>query len=515
VRRPPSPRELGDFQTPAGLAARCCELLSRLERGLRPALVVEPTCGRGAFVVAAARAFPRARVVGLDIDAAHLAAARRAVRAAGIEPARVTLRKADVFEAGWDAVLAGSHARSRSRSSDARELLVLGNPPWVTNAEVGRLGGTNLPPKRNLKGLNGCDAITGASNFDVSEWLLIAALERLQGREATVAMLCKSAVARRVVEHAARKGLDMRCDGLWRFDARAAFGASVEAGFLVFSTTSAPPGARLHACPVLELDGPTRSPAGAFGVVDGVLVSDPAAAARWGALRGEDGLRWRSGLKHDCAPVMELRHLGGDRYVNGLGEEVRLETEHLYPLLKCSDLRHGRVADSGRRVIVTQRRPGDDTAAIASQAPRTWAYLMRHRARLDGRASSVYAHRPPFAVFGVGPYSFAHHKVAVSGLHKTPRFVLVGTIAGRPVMLDDTCYFLGFETEALARTTQALLETEPARALLRSLIFEDAKRPVTRRLLEQIHLGRLASWAAGDGVTGEGLELDRLRALAG
>ena len=46
-------------------------------------------------------------------------------------------------------------------------LLVIGNPPWVTNSELGTLASPNRPPRRNIKGLRGLEARTGASNFDV------------------------------------------------------------------------------------------------------------------------------------------------------------------------------------------------------------------------------------------------------------------------------------------------------------------------------------------------------------
>src|SRR5205823_12751744 len=39
-------------------------------------------------------------------------------------------------------------------------LLVVGNPPWVTNSELGLLGSNNLPHKKNLKGLRGIEART-------------------------------------------------------------------------------------------------------------------------------------------------------------------------------------------------------------------------------------------------------------------------------------------------------------------------------------------------------------------
>ncbi|MBF5066102.1 SAM-dependent methyltransferase, partial [Salmonella enterica subsp. enterica serovar Istanbul] len=64
--------------------------------------------------------------------------------------------------------------------------------------------------KENGRGLRGLDARTGASNFDVSEWMVVRLLESLAGHDATLAMLCKAAVARRVVETVAARELDVR-----------------------------------------------------------------------------------------------------------------------------------------------------------------------------------------------------------------------------------------------------------------------------------------------------------------
>ena len=50
--------------------------------------------------------------------------------------------------------------------------------------------------------------MTGKSNFDISEWMLIRLLEALQGRRATIAMLCKTATARKVLRHAWLNGFD-------------------------------------------------------------------------------------------------------------------------------------------------------------------------------------------------------------------------------------------------------------------------------------------------------------------
>src|SRR5207245_372797 len=126
----------------------------------------------------------------------------------------------------------------------------------------------------------------------------------------------------------------------------------------------------------------------------------------------------------------------------------------LFPLLKCSDLANGR-SQPQRFVLITQSRVGEDTSGIAIKAPRMWEYLHSHRSLFVARKSSIYADKIPFALFGIGDYSFAPWKVAVSGLHRAPRFVLVPPFHGKPVMFDDACYLLPFreksETEVVTR----------------------------------------------------------------
>ena len=131
--RKPTPRtvEFGDFQTPVELARRCCRLLAA--RGCAPRAVVEPTCGVGAFLQAADEVWRPATLAGFEIDAGYGAEARRTVP-------RATVQRRDFFGADWRAELAGL----------AGPVLVLGNPPWVTNAALGAIGGgrPRAPPRR-------------------------------------------------------------------------------------------------------------------------------------------------------------------------------------------------------------------------------------------------------------------------------------------------------------------------------------------------------------------------------
>jgi hypothetical protein len=228
-----------------------------------------------------------------------------------------------------------------------------------------------------------------------------------------------------------------------------------------------------------------------MAVVDGALVADAACLARTAHLAGRSLPEWRSGLKHDCARVMELTRDGG-RWRNGLGERASVEPEVLFPLLKSSDVAKGN-AEPSRAVIVPQRALGADTGTLERSAPKAWSYLTAHRDLLQKRKSSIYRGQPEFSIFGVGPYSFAPWKVAVSGLYKRWAVTLIGPHEGRPVMLDDTCYFLPFEGRDEACAMWAALSSPLAAEFFRARIFWDAKRPINKAILQTLDCRALLS----------------------
>ena len=463
--------EFGDFQTPYTLARRVCELLRRLE--VLPKSIVEPTCGRGSFLRAATATFPEcATTLGFDINPKYVQVANTV---AGVE-----VHCEDFFEKDW----------ARTLSSLPDPILVLGNPPWVTNSAMGVLGGENLPAKSNFQRLSGLDAITGKSNFDISEWMLVRLLKLLSGREAVLAMLCKTTVARKTLNHAWRMNLQVATSSVYSVDAHKHFEASVDACLLVCKLKPGVSSRESASYQSLEASAPNSI----FALRDGQLVADLGAFKTYGHLGGQFPRKWRSGVKHDCSRVMELRPIARDYFKNGLGEVVRLESTHLYPMLKSSDLTKLHPNPS-RFMLVTQRSTADDTSSIKREAPRTWDYLLSHSEQLDRRASSIYSKRPRFSIFGVGPYSFAPWKVATSGLYKRLDFRCIGPVEGKPVMLDDTCYFLPCQTEHDAKVLADLLNSEAARGFFRSFIFWDAKRPITIQLLASLDLGMLAKEA--------------------
>ncbi len=457
----------GDFQTPDDLARAATALLRQI--GIAPATVIEPSCGKGAFLAAAAGTFRTARLLGADINAGYIDIARGRVPQA-------ELRVADFFEMPWAEAL----------GSLPQPWLILGNPPWVTVSGLGAIGSANAPARQNAEGWRGIDAITGRSNFDISEWMLREYLGWLDGQRGAIAVLCKTMVARKVLTAAWKIGAPIARARLYRIDAAAHFDAAVDAGLLVIEAAGR---ADATVCEVFD-DFAAERPRSAFGLVDGLAVADVAAFMRNRELFTADiEDRWRSGIKHDCSAVMELRR-SKDGFVNGLGEQIALEPKLVFPLLKSADLANGRF-DTGRVMLVPQMTVCEDTAQLAQTAPVTWEYLTRHAPRMAARKSSIYRDKPAFSIFGVGSYSFTPWKVAISGLYKRLTFTAIGPIEGRPVVFDDTVSFLACASEDEARHIADLLNAPRAQEFLNAMIFWTDKRPITTGLLRRLSLKTL------------------------
>lgn len=458
--------EFGDFQTPDHLALAVCKRLADL--GIEPDIVIEPTCGVGSFVMAAAQTFPNAReVVGFEINAAYINTVRERIGDAG-QSKRVHVEQRDFFAGEWRATL----------NERRGKVLVVGNFPWVTNAAQGVFGGSNLPEKSNFHGRTGFDSITGKANFDISEWMLIEVLRWFEDQIGDVAMLVKTAVARKILAHAEQRRAPVLDAFMIRIDAKRAFGASVDACLLVIRLGGPHDQAGYDYTVFDSLDDTTGRRVGHRG---GLTVGDLAAFGDAKFLVGESPQKWRSGIKHDASAVMEFTNTA-EGLKNGLGDVVQVEDTYLYPLLKGSDVGSDKVWRD-KYVLVTQRKVGEETASIQQVAPATWDYLMRHAAQLDARGSSIYAKNPRFSIFGIGSYTFRPWRIAICGLYKVLRFRLVGPIEGRPVMFDDTVYYLSFDSEEEARGVLKLLTTTAATRLLSSLIFWDEKRPIKSSIL--------------------------------
>ena len=474
-------QEYGDFQTPLSLARAVCQKLFGL--GYRPEVLIEPTCGKGNFIIAALETFPSIRqVVGLEIQEGYVTECKARLLAALLSrpelKREIQIQQGNIFaEALSPGVL----------QIDEGEVLILGNPPWVTNTTLSALDSINLPTKSNFKKHAGLDAITGKSNFDIAEFILLQLVREFTKSRATVAMLCKNTVIRNLVAATKDQALPIGNLRAFAFDAAREFGVAADASLFVADITNEL-GAQTCTLTGLREELAPR----VFGWVGKNFVSDAARYRKVRQIEGVSSIVWRQGIKHDCADVMELREENG-HWRNGAGELVNVESDLIFPLAKSSDLKEHVVISLRKAVIVPQQGVGEDTTWLKRANPRLWKYLSAHADFFSARRSVIYKGKPPFSIFGVGDYSFKPYKVAISGLYKSSHFSLLLPVDGKPVILDDTCYLLGFDTPGEAAVALGLLNSQPVQDFLKSIVFPDSKRPYTKDGLMRLDLQKVAS----------------------
>lgn len=452
-------RARGDWQTPQDFALKCCQLI-RDNLGFQPDHVVEPTCGIGNFIDASREVFPDADVFGIEIDTNYVSYLYERFSS----DSKVHVRQGDFLKDE----ITGQIAEKGST-------LILGNPPWVTNSTLSTLGSDNLPQKSNLKGLRGIDALTGESNFDICEWIILRALSSFKGDDDILAMLCKTSVARNIAIELAKSRANVHII-MYSFDSKKVFDIQAPACLLVCDFRS-------HKLLIEQTEMDSRAKSTEL-IFDGKSLTEKL-NKEMSTLLGTCQLTWRQGVKHDCGNVMELL-LDKGAYVNKLGETVVIEDEFVFPLIKSSKSRQYVIEDAAHAVPMTQRKIGEDTNRLESVAPHFWQYLNNHAELFDARKSSIYRNAPRFAMFGVGDYSYADYKVAVSGFYKNPVFSLAH--GKKPIMFDDTCYFLAFDNEADAQVCMLLLNSEIVQAFYQSVAFLDSKRPFSKKVLSKLDL---------------------------
>lgn len=119
--------------------------------------------------------------------------------------------------------------------------------------------------------------------------------------------------------------------------------------------------------------------------------------------------------------------------------------------------------------------------------------LLQDEARQFAELESIH---PEPTIFGVtdGPTedSFSPWKVAISGFYQKLQFAAVGSAFGRPIVLDDTCYFVACQTQQEAQFIASLLNSPTAREFFSAFLFWDAKRPVTIDVLRRLNFFALA-----------------------
>lgn len=457
--------EYGDYQTPAIFADQICHYLKE-KRQLTPQLIIEPTCGTGQFLKSSL-IFERAEIVGIEINKEYCAICKERVK-----DRRVKVINADFFSFDFKPLL-----------KERKNVLALGNPPWVTNSALSVMNSANRPEKNNCRGNSGIAALTGASNFDISEDIIMRLLETMNTSDSTLAMLCKKTVARKIFRELKRKKIGFKTFDLVEFAAKEVFAVAVDACLLVIELAAdvSPSSCNIYSFSACD------EPIGQLNYLKGRLFKD---FSNQNDFLGKCSFTWRQGVKHDCAKVMELS-VKGNGLFNGLNEAVEIEERCIYPLVKSSMFKSALIKTFSKYVLITQRNLKEDTARLEKIAPKTRNYLQAHAPFFARRKSRIYQNRAKYALFGIGDYAFAPYKVALSGFYKEPLFALLYSEDTKPVMVDDTCYYLAFATYNCAYTALLILNSEAVRSFLKSLIFYDAKRPYTKSVLALLDFSKI------------------------
>ena len=204
-------KEFGDYQTPNQFAETICSLLYN-ELKLNPEVVIEPTSGLGNFIKAALNTFSTIKkIVGVEINPEYCDECKKR-----ISDDRLHIVNDNFFTYKIEKYVGET------------ETLFLGNPPWATNSELN----FNLPEKENFKRLSGTDAITGASNFDICEYIILKLIEKSVNKNVAIAMLCKTSVARNVLLELDRNDVCVDDLRIYNFDSSKVFGISAPACLL-------------------------------------------------------------------------------------------------------------------------------------------------------------------------------------------------------------------------------------------------------------------------------------------
>ncbi|MCI8313583.1 MAG: methyltransferase [Lachnospiraceae bacterium] len=460
-------REYGDYQTPIDFAKRVCHYLKDYCH-IKPSAIVEPTCGVGNFLKSSLL-FEANEYYGIEINPKYCEICRNS-----INDEKVNIINSDFFTFSSKALI-----------KDKRQILVIGNPPWITNSTLSTLGSDNLPIKTNFKGLKGIDAITGASNFDICEYIILQLIKEYRDTNAIISMLCKTSVARNVFKELKRNYISFASYNILKFDASKVFGISASACLLVFQLSDKPVSSDV--CNVYEFEYPETIKS-QFGYLNGQFYSDLDTSIE--NFDGQCCFEWRQGVKHDCSKIMELTLQNGT-FQNGQKETIQIEDDIVFPLIKSSMFKAPVIHSFSKFVIVTQKKVREETKHLEQEVPKTWKYLNDHIKLFENRKSSIYRGTPPFSMFGVGDYSYSKYKVGVSGFYKQPLFSVLYSDDSKPVMIDDTSYFICFDSYDMAYTAMLLLNSEKVQKFLTSIAFLDTKRPYTKKVLERIDFNRI------------------------
>jgi tRNA1(Val) A37 N6-methylase TrmN6 len=463
-------KEFGDFQTPLELSSLMVNLINEIN--IHPNVIIEPTCGLGNVLLTACNYFRPQKAVGVEINKTYCKSILKRINGNN----KILIINNNIFD---------SFNALKNEINNEDIYLFIGNPPWVTNSELSSIKSVNLPEKTNIKKLRGIEAITGKSNFDITEYIIIKLLEEFNQQKGVFAFLCKTSVARSILKYCWNNNINYNEALIFPIDSEKYFDTAVDACYFIIDATKKK---ITNKCKVFD-SIERKVYKNTIGIYQNTMIVNMDTFKSHNYL-GKSDYTWRNGIKHDCSKIMEFNIINSS-LVNGYGEIVDIEDDLLYPLLKSSDVANGKI-EIRKKVLVTQRQVGEETEYIQYKYPKTWQYLNNHVNDFKKRKSSIYKNKPVFSIFSIGDYSFYPFKIAISGLYKNINFKIIYPVDGKPVMVDDTCNFISCKNESEANALFSLLTDEKTKIFLESIIFWDSKRPITTQILNSIDIKKIS-----------------------
>ena len=128
------------------------------KKNICPSIIIEPTCGLGNVLLTAYNFFQPQKAIGIEINNTYCKLLKDQIKG----NINVLIFNNDIFSS--------LNTLKQEINNDSINLFI-GNPPWVTNSELSSIESINLPKKTNIKNLRGIEAITGKSNFDITEYI--------------------------------------------------------------------------------------------------------------------------------------------------------------------------------------------------------------------------------------------------------------------------------------------------------------------------------------------------------
>ena len=202
-----------------------------------PEIVIEPTCGKGNFIVSSLKHFDSVKkVFGIEIYKPYVWESKFNIIDYYLN--NPTKNKPEIF------IIHNSvfdfDFKTIAKENGTKEILILGNPPWVTNSKLGSLNSSNLPKKTNFKNHNGLDAMTGKGNFDIAEYITLMMIETFQHQKGNIALLVKNTVIKNIVFDQFSKQYRISEIEKYCIDSKKEFNVSVEASLFYCKLNSNP-----------------------------------------------------------------------------------------------------------------------------------------------------------------------------------------------------------------------------------------------------------------------------------